>query len=183
MRLIRSGDQVDEKSPAAVRAGSRDLRLDLRLEMGFFGSGAALAFAFCQKLPGFLDVPAPVSIGEKAEVADSDIAVGQHMLEKATDEFGGIECHQAEFLGPVVPPAESDFAISDVGDSVVGDGDPMGISAEIVEDLLWTAERLLGIDDPLVTTGLANPRGIAARVLQFGKLAVKLESSLPVGFE
>ncbi len=32
-------------------------------------------------------------------------------------------------------------------DAAVGDGDTMGVAAEIGEDLRWSAERLLGVDD------------------------------------
>src|ERR1700677_4662744 len=34
-------------------------------------------------------------------------------------------------------------------DAAVGDGDAMGVAAEIGEDLRGAAERLLGIDDPI----------------------------------
>ena len=34
-------------------------------------------------------------------------------------------------------------------DAAVGDGDAMGVAAEIGEDLRGSAERLLGVDDPI----------------------------------
>ena len=43
----------------------------------------------------------------------------------------------------------------DVEDAVIGDGDPVGISAEVLKDTLDAIERGLAIDDPLFTIELA----------------------------
>ena len=43
----------------------------------------------------------------------------------------------------------------DVEDAVIGDGDPVGISAEVPKDTLDAIERGLAIDDPLFTIELA----------------------------
>lgn len=31
---------------------------------------------------------------------------------------------------------------------MVGNGNPMGVTTQVVKDLLWTAERFFGIHDP-----------------------------------
>jgi hypothetical protein len=43
----------------------------------------------------------------------------------------------------------------DVEDAVIGDRDPVGISAEVLKDPLDAIERGLAIDDPLFTIELA----------------------------
>jgi hypothetical protein len=48
----------------------------------------------------------------------------------------------------IVFPAEPDLPILEPDQAAVGDGHPMGVAAEIVEYLLRTAERSLGVDDP-----------------------------------
>ena len=48
----------------------------------------------------------------------------------------------------VILVAEADLAVVDVEQSLVGDGDAMGVAADVVEDLLGTRERRFGIDDP-----------------------------------
>ena len=42
--------------------------------------------------------------------------------------------------------------------ATVGDGDPVGIAAEIGQHLLGRAERRLGIDDPVLATKLPVSR-------------------------
>jgi hypothetical protein len=43
----------------------------------------------------------------------------------------------------------------DVEDAVIADGDPVGISAEVLQDTLNPIEGRLAIDDPLFTIELA----------------------------
>jgi hypothetical protein len=50
--------------------------------------------------------------------------------------------------------AEDYLALADGLDPVVGDGDPVRISAKIVQHLLRVGKRLFRIDDPLLLPGL-----------------------------
>ena len=50
-----------------------------------------------------------------------------------------------------VSPAEGDVAVGERNQSVVGDGDTMGVGAEIAQHMFWPAEGRLGIDDPVLT--------------------------------
>jgi hypothetical protein len=47
-------------------------------------------------------------------------------------------------------------AVPDIEDAVIGDGNPVGISAEVLKDPLDAIERGLAIDDPLFTIELAS---------------------------
>ena len=49
-----------------------------------------------------------------------------------------------------ISPAESNVAFSEGKQSVVGDGDAMGVSAEIAQHVFRAAEGRLGIDDPVL---------------------------------
>ena len=79
----------------------------------------------------------------KAEVTDLDEASGKDMEEEAADEFLDGE---RDDLG--VLAAEGDVGFRQGAEALIGDGDAMGIAAEIAEDLAGTGKRPLGIDDP-----------------------------------
>jgi hypothetical protein len=114
----------------------------------------------------------PAGVGQEARVADAAEAMGQDMQQEPADELAGIERHRfALVAGAVVLPAEADAPILAREQTAVGEGDPVRVAAEIVENLPGPAERSLGIDDPFdaperfdmrVKRGrLAQPREIA----------------------
>ena len=80
----------------------------------------------------------------------------------------------------VVAPAEADLTVLDGEEAVVGDGDAVGVLAEVVEDLVGAGEGGLGVDDPL---GLAEGLEVAAKgggVIESGEGVAELE---PAGLE
>lgn len=95
------------------------------------------------------ELGAAVRGGEEAEVADAAKAARQDVQQETPDELGGGQGHD---LGPlrvrVVLPAEADLSAGQTDEPTVGDGDPVGLASEIIENLLRAAERALGVDDP-----------------------------------
>ena len=74
--------------------------------------------------------PAPVA--EQAVVTDALEAVGQDVQQKAPEKLVGFKRHHLlAVMMPVVLPAEGDAAALDPDQPVVGDGDPVGVAAEI----------------------------------------------------
>ena len=71
--------------------------------------------------------------------------------------------------------AEVDPAPGERDQSAVGDRDAMGIAAEIIEHLLGSAERSLGVDDP--ANGAQRPQAGSEDFgrRQAGQIAKKLE--------
>ena len=61
-------------------------------------------------------------------------------------------------------------------DAAVGDGDAMGVAAEIGENLRGSAERLLGVDDPVEATHGGQMRGESGWVSQIGEIAEESEA-------
>jgi len=57
----------------------------------------------------------------------------------------------------IILVAECDLALRDVQDPMIGDGHPVGITANVVQDLLGAGERPLGVDHPF---GLAAGRQV-----------------------
>jgi len=90
------------------------------------------------------------AVAEQSIVADALEAVGQDVQQKASDELVGVEGHDlAAIVVSVVLSAKGDGAVPDLGQAGVGDGDAVGVAAEVVEHLLWPAKGRLGVDDPV----------------------------------
>jgi hypothetical protein len=79
-------------------------------------------------------------------------------------------------MAAVVLEAEGDGGVIDVKQTVVRDGDAMGVAGEVPEDVLGSLEGWLGVDDPLGATGLAQQvlEGLGLPVA--GELSVELEA-------
>src|SRR5439155_13183889 len=102
----------------------------------------------CRANSGELD--GTTGVGQEPEVTNAAKTIGQHVQQEAADELAGIECHHLGFVvRAVVLPAETNAAAVTIDKSAVGDGNAMGVAAEIVENLLRPAEGPLGIDHPL----------------------------------
>jgi len=56
-----------------------------------------------------------------------------------------------------IAPAEGDVAISEGYQPGVGDGDAMGVCAEIAQHMFRSAEGPFGVDDPVVAEQHAQP--------------------------
>ncbi len=91
-----------------------------------------------------------MAIGEEAEVADAMEAGRQDVQEEPAHELARIEPHHlaAAFL-PVVLPEETDGIVCHGDEPAVGDGDAMGVAAEIGQHLLGAAEGRFGVDHPV----------------------------------
>ena len=71
-------------------------------------------------------------IGHEAEVPDADESLRQHVNQETSDELvGGNRHHSLLVAASVVPPTEGDVVAVEGDESVVGDGDAMGIASEI----------------------------------------------------
>ena len=51
----------------------------------------------------------------------------------------------------IIFPAESNLVMLEGHEAVVGNGNTMGVAGEIAEHMMRTAERWLGVDDPVLT--------------------------------
>jgi len=62
---------------------------------------------------------------------------------------------------------------------MVGDGDPMGIGAEIAQRMLRAAEWSLRVDNPVIMEQHSEPGREASRFSKWGEMAVELDLALP----
>ena len=76
-------------------------------------------------------------------MADFDEACGQDVQEESADEFHGVDGGGLAVFG-----AKADVVVIKADQPLVRHSDPVGVAAEVLEDLFWAAEGLLGVDDP-----------------------------------
>ena len=80
-------------------------------------------------------------------VPDFHTSARQDVLEKPSDEILGPERDMTDLPAAIIAIAETDHAIVEGFQAIVGDGDAEDVAAEVVEDFLTTA-RVLRVNDP-----------------------------------
>ena len=98
------------------------------------------------------------SVGEEAKVADANKAFGEQVQQETAQELIAREGH--DFLLIVVggvTPAEGDLAVGQCDQAMVGDGDAVGIAAEILQHVLGSTEGWFGVDDPVFAEERTQP--------------------------
>jgi len=115
--------------------------------------GKRLGLGRWQKLAAVLDDFLSITIGEKSEVPDLHKSARQHMQEKPPDELDGIQGHLFDLIAiPRIAPPKTYAVMVQTQQPPVGNGYSMGVPRQILEHLLRTAERGLGVNDPLLLT-------------------------------
>jgi hypothetical protein len=94
----------------------------------------------------------PPPVGKKAEKADANEALGQDMQQEPSQELVNRESH-LPLLVPVgiVFPAERDLAVLEGDQAMVRDGDAMGVTGQVVQNIFGPTEGRLGVNDPVLT--------------------------------
>jgi hypothetical protein len=111
-------------------------------------------------LPAEWQQAGTVAVGEETEVSDADEASRQYVDQETAKKLHGRQRHGAPLVavGVVLPPEGDPFAVEGE-QSMVGDGYPVGIAAEVAEHLCRPAESRLGMDDPVVAVECAQESG------------------------
>ena len=78
----------------------------------------------------------------------------------------------------VVLPAEGDAILLERDETMVGDGDAMGVTSEVVKNVLRSSEGWLGVDDPVLGNELAQELAETFRPCEILERAVELELAL-----
>jgi len=103
-------------------------------------------------------------MSQEAEVADAHETWGKHVEQKASQELVHGQGHEALLVAVGgVSPAEGDVIARQGNEAMVGDCDAMGVSAQVVEDILGTSEGRFAVDDPVPTEEWAQERGESLR--------------------
>ena len=102
---------------------------------------------------------------------------------EAADEFVGIQGHDFLFVVVLaIAPGEGDMRVGDVKDAMVGNGDAVGVAANVVENDAGTGERFFGVDDPVFFVEGGDQRlkrpGIRKREEAFGMSGLEVVEEL-----
>ncbi len=123
-----------------------------------------------------------MAVGHKAEVADAVKTVGQRVKKEAANELVGLELqYLCRAVLAVILPREGNMIVVEGEEPAVGDRDPMGVAAEISQDLGRPAERLLGVDDPIEAPRRSDAGGEGSRLGQGGEIAEEVQGSSAEG--
>jgi len=91
------------------------------------------------------------AVAQKAVMPDLHEPVRKDMKQEPPDELIGVHGHDLRFVViRVISPSERYFIVFELHDPVIADCDPVGISAEILQNVLGLLEGRLAIDDPVL---------------------------------
>src|SRR5271165_7021894 len=135
-----------------------------------------------QQIAAERELLAAMAVGKEADVADAMEAVRHGVLQESADEFVGGERHDLGLaVLSIVLPDETDIAIVKSDQPAVGDGDTVGITAEITEDLFGSRERGFAKDHPVDLSQRVDVGGEAGGGGQRGERAGEAELTIGKG--
>lgn len=138
-----------------------------------------------EEAPAEADTITPVAVGEKAEVAHAVKAVRKDMQEKASHKLVGMKAHDllaVTAVATIILPSEGDMIAIGMNDAAVCDGDTMGVTAEIGEHLIWTAEWRLRIDNPFNAASVGKMAGECLVIVEMSEVVEELQLAFGKGF-
>ena len=99
-----------------------------------------------------------ISRCHEAKVANADKAFGEHMEEEATDKLEGRQVDASVRSGLLIVPGPEGNRLAIKGeDPLVGDGRPVGVMAQVGEDMSGSTEGRFGVDNPFGSLKFSDP--------------------------
>jgi hypothetical protein len=90
-------------------------------------------------------------------VSDAHQASRQDVEQETAEELGNVEGHQSVAVAArPVSPAKGHAVVVEGDESAVGDGDAVGVAAEVAQHLLGAGEGRFAVDDSVFASGLAE---------------------------
>ena len=118
------------------------------------------------------------AIGEQAEMANADEAVGDDVEQEAAEELVDLELHDLDAVAVgIVAPAEADAALGEGDEPIVGERDPMGVATEVGEHVLGPGEGRLTVDDPGLGAEFLEPGGKRRRLGEGSQAPGEMQSA------
>ena len=101
-------------------------------------------------------------------MTDADESLRQDVKQEAPNELVGGDHHRSRLVAAsVIPPAKRNVVAIESDEPVVGDGDTVGIAAEVADDLLGPAEGGLCINNPILTKQCSEE---GSKAFRFGQM-------------
>jgi hypothetical protein len=80
-------------------------------------------------------------------VTDANESLRQDVKQESPNELLDGDAHRSHLVAAsIVPPTEGDVFAIKGNESVIGDGNTVGVAAKVADDLLWPAEGRFGIN-------------------------------------
>jgi len=93
----------------------------------------------------------PPAVGEESEVADAHQASRQNVKQEAAQELMSGNTHDLLLAAMgIVPPTKRDAIVLEGHEVMVGDGDAVGVTGQVVENMFGATEGRLGVDHPVL---------------------------------
>jgi len=104
-----------------------------------------------QEFPAELNHGLAIAVRKEAEMPDLYKATGENVQEKAADELHRVQGHLFDLIVVLrISPSKAHAAILKAQQPPIGNRHSMGVSRQIPQDLLRSAERRLGVDHPFL---------------------------------
>ena len=127
---LRAGDPFDDQHGSRANGTTHQVRC----------FGAICGGGCAKQLAAACEGGLPSSIGEEAEMADADQTLRQDVKKKSAQELICRNGHDLLLAAvSIVPPAEGDAMVLKGHETMVGDGDAMGVAGQVVGDMFGTA--------------------------------------------
>ena len=115
-----------------------------------------------------------MAIGKQTIMTNAVKAVRNGVKQEAADELMRIERHHLlPAACSIILPSEGDAIAIDADEAGIGDGNAMGVAAEIGQHLFGAGKWRLGIDDPVDTPGFFDNAIECGRIGQAGDIGKK----------
>ncbi len=113
-------------------------------------------------------------MGQQSEVADADESRRQYVEQESAQKFVDFQRHETLLiLVSGIAPAESDGAVGERDQAMVGDRDTMGVLAQIAKRMLRAAKRTFGVNHPFGAEQRTKPGGERFRIRKRGECSVE----------
>jgi len=109
-------------------------------------------------------------------MADSDEAMGQGVEEKAVDKVHSAEGGLLEDIILPVLVSETDHAVFEIKEAAVGDSHAVGVTGQILKDMLRVRDGVPHTDNPLVFVELAFKVEVGLFKVQVSTLSASPEA-------
>ena len=118
-----------------------------------------------------------MAVCHKAKMTDSDESFWQGMEQEASDELYGVNGNLLDLLCVTISVCESDPALFEGYDALIGYGHPVRVTAQVFKNVLRTFDRFLHIDHPFVRVQAGLEFGESLWLLIGGKDTRKAQST------
>jgi hypothetical protein len=128
----------------------RELLVSITIVLAWLRLGRAfVARSHAQQLPAMLQLLFAVSIAQEPVIANAVESTRENVEKESADELLGRESHALLLIVvAVIAPVELNLPILDICDPMIGNRDPVRVTADVIHHLLGSGERRLGVDDP-----------------------------------